>query len=129
MLVFNDGWDSDNNNNSPNRLSKDDLEAAIRAAVAEMRLRTNDAEFLFLANTIQSPSTMLKSYVMKGMHQESGNQILPETHCTVDVPNYPYRRTYHIWYMWYRKGKTSGWQATKVSYEYEKNTFKNVALL
>jgi hypothetical protein len=128
MLIFDEKWNEANNNNSPNKLSQDKLDTAIRAAITEMKTRTNDEEFLFLATAVESTSSMLKSYVMKGMHQETGNQILPETHCTVDVPDFPHRRNYHIWFLWAKKSKVTGWHAQKVSYEYAKKQYKDVAI-
>jgi len=128
MLVFEPGWNSGANNNAANALAETALGDSIKAAITKLKLRTNDTEFKHLVNSVESTSTMLKAKVVKGMHQETGNDILPEIHCTIEVPDWPAKR-FHIWYLWAKMGKTTGWQSYKVSYESSYRVYQTVDIL
>jgi len=128
MLVFETGWNSGANNNAANALAEAGLGDSIKAAIVKLKVKTIDDEFKHLTTSVESTSTMLKAKVVKGMHQETGNDILPEIHCTIEVPDWPPKR-FHIWYLWAKMGKTTGWQSYKVSYESSYRVYKNVDIL
>lgn len=129
MLVFEPGWDSGVNNNTPNGLGKDDLEKTLILAIDRLNNRTTDKEFKYLVSHAQSDSPMAKAKVVKGMHQDTGNLIIPETHCTIEIADWPNPKRFHVWFLWIGKGGKAGWKASKVSYEISSKNYKDVDIL
>jgi hypothetical protein len=127
MLVFSPGWNEGTNNNAARAMNETDLGAAIQSAITRLKLRTTDDEMLYLGKCVESNSPMLKAKVVKGMHQDTGNQILPEVHCTVESTDFPPKR-FHIWFLWIKRG-SEGWQSSKVSYETAPKVYKSVDIL
>lgn len=128
MIVFVDGWNTGTNNNAPKALGKDDLEAAIKAAAAELKNRTTDEELLYFKTVVESTSSMLKAKVVMGMHQDTGNSIVPETHATIEVSYWvsasSSMRRYHLWFVYVK----TGWRGWRLSYEYAPKQYKSVDL-
>ncbi|HEX4610286.1 MAG TPA: hypothetical protein VH092_19000 [Urbifossiella sp.] len=121
MLLQGENWEEDNT--SRPKMSWEDIKNKVEAAVA--RYAGTDEEFNFLVSMVTGTSTFSKATVTKGLHQEEGNSILPESHVTVEVPYYPRRRRYHIYFWWMkggRKARTGEWRAQRVTYvDYDDN--------
>ena len=113
-IKFSPGWDSDINNNAMPRMN----EASIRQKVTDALTAYNgdDPEFKHLKNMGLSDSIFASVNVIKGLHQEQGNQILADSHVTVEYPCYPNPKRFHI-FMWYvKKNKKLDWYPYKMTY-------------
>jgi hypothetical protein len=124
MLVFEKGWDQGENNNAPKALAEDELRKKILEALGKLPKVTKDKELLYLYGHATSDSPLAKAKVIKGMHQDTGNAILAETHCTVQIPDYPFPKTYHIWFIYLK----TGWWASQVSHQTGPQAFTHASL-
>lgn len=124
MLIFADGWEADNT--STPKMSKEEIEKKTIDALKS--LVTTDQEFRYLKNiTLNTTSRLARTKVTKGLHQEEGNSIIPDSHITLQIPDLPNPKTFHL-YFWYVQKKTGkGWYPYKLTH-IEGNVRKSVEL-
>jgi hypothetical protein len=123
MLVFADGWETDNT--STPQISKDDIEKKTIAALSS--LSTTDKEFTYLKNITLSPSNLATTKVTKGLHQEEGNQIIPDSHITLEIPDWPRPKRFHMYFWYVQKKAGKGWYPYRLTH-IEDNARKSVDL-
>lgn len=111
-LVFADGWEKDNT--SVPKMTQAEIEEKTLAALEA--LATTDKEFTYLKNITASTSTMAKTKVTKGLHQEEGNAIIPDSHITLEIADYPYPKRFHLYFWYIKKDKKTAWRPYKLTH-------------
>jgi hypothetical protein len=111
-IQFRDDWETDNT--ATPKMSKNQVEDGVRAGLDS--LNSLDVEFASLKSVGLSTSSLAKIYVSKGLHQEQGNQILANNHVTLEAPDYPNPKRFHMFFWYVTVNKVQGWHPNSVTY-------------
>lgn len=116
-LVFAGGWDLDNT--SFPKLEQSEIEEKTIAALRG--LTTTDKEFGYLKSHTLSTSAMATTKVTKGLHQEEGRSIVPDSHITLEIADYPRPKRRHLYFWYIKKGKKTAWYPYRLTHVQDRN--------
>ncbi len=101
-IYFRDGWEADNTCSRPP--AQETLRQHLQYALGKITDRAPQA-FRDLKNIGESASALAKIYISKGLHQEEGGSaVLPEHHITIETPDYPNPKRFHLYFLLFKNG-------------------------
>ena len=120
------GWDDPSNHQvvGMNEAALIDLVADTLASCAKT---CKEKSILQMCNAAGAKA-MWSVKISKGLHQEDGNMIMTEKHVTIDEPDFPYPKRYHLYFMHFGEKRGPGrWLATRITHVTYGNEGKAIA--
>jgi hypothetical protein len=108
------GWDAVDNHQVKG-VSETALIELVTNALAGCALRCKEKAILQMCSI--AASEQFKVRISKGLHQDDGNSMVVEKHVTLDEPDYPNPKRFHLYFMFFGEKRGPGkWLPTRITH-------------